>query len=82
MDAWLRDAGPTDELRRWFGHDAGRWTEFKSRYEDELDANPSVWQPIMEAAHEGPVTLLFGARDEEHNQAVVLRDYLMRRLNH
>jgi len=64
------------------GHYAARWTEFRTRYEAELDANPAAWQPILEAARKGGVTLLFGARDEEHNQAVVLRDYLMRKLKH
>jgi uncharacterized protein YeaO (DUF488 family) len=82
LDGWLKDVAPSDKLRHWFGHYAARWSEFKTRYEAELDANPSAWQPIVEAARKGGVTLLFGARDEEHNQAVVLRDYLMRRLKH
>lgn len=82
LDAWLKDVAPTDELRHWFGHYAARWTDFRSRYEAELDANPSAWQPILEAAHKGAVTLLFGARDEQHNQAVVLRDYLTPKLKH
>jgi uncharacterized protein YeaO (DUF488 family) len=81
LDGWLRDVAPTAELRRWFGHNAARWMEFRSRYEAELDANPAAWQPILEAAHQGPVTLLFGARDEQHNQAVVLRDYLTPKLH-
>jgi uncharacterized protein YeaO (DUF488 family) len=80
LDGWLKEVAPSTELRHWFGHYAARWTEFKSRYEAELDANPSAWQPIVEAAHRGPVTLLFGARDEQHNQAVVLRDYLTPKL--
>jgi len=82
LDAWLKDVAPTTELRRWFGHDAARWPAFTSRYEVELDANPSAWQPILQAAAQGPVTLLVGARDQEHNQAVVLRDYVMRKLRH
>lgn len=82
LDGWLKDVAPTDKLRHWFGHYTARWSEFKTRYEAELDANPSAWRPIIEAAHHGRVTLLFGARDEEHNQAVVLRDYLMRKLKH
>ena len=80
LDGWLKEVAPSTELRHWFGHYAARWTEFRSRYEAELDANPSAWQPILEAAHQGPVTLLFGARDEQHNQAVVLRDYLTPKL--
>ena len=80
LGGWLKDVAPTDELRHWFGHEAARWTQFRSRYEAELEANPSAWQPIVDAARKGSVILLFGARDEEHNQAVVLRDYLMRKL--
>ena len=82
LEAWLRDVAPSTELRRWFGHDPERWEEFQQRYRAELDANPSAWQPLIEAAKRGPVTLLFGARDRDHNQAVVLRDYLMRKLAH
>jgi uncharacterized protein YeaO (DUF488 family) len=82
IEAWLRDVAPSTELRRWFGHDPARWEEFQRRYCDELDANPQGWQPLADAAKRGPVTLLFGARDREHNQAVVLRDYLMRKLAH
>lgn len=80
LDGWLRDAAPSDALRRWFNHDPARWSEFVSRYQAELDAHPAVLQPILDAAGDGPVTLLFGARDPEHNQAVVLRDYLLARL--
>jgi uncharacterized protein YeaO (DUF488 family) len=82
LDAWLRDAAPSDELRRWFGHDPKRWSEFVSRYRSELDAHPDCLEPILEAVAKGPVTLLFGARDPEHNQAVVLRDYLLAKLAH
>jgi uncharacterized protein YeaO (DUF488 family) len=81
LDSWLKDVAPTNELRRWFGHEVARWSEFRSRYQAELDANPSAWQPIIEAARNGTVTLLFGARDEQHNQALVLRDYLLRKLH-
>ncbi len=73
---WLRDAGPSDALRRWFGHDPARWEEFRRRYRAELEARPSAWVPILDAERRGPVTLLYGARDAEHNQAVVLRDFL------
>jgi uncharacterized protein YeaO (DUF488 family) len=80
LDSWLKDVAPSNALRDWFGHDPERWSEFRRRYEHELDANPAGWQPILDAATKGPVTLLYGARDTEHNQAVVLRDYLVRRL--
>jgi len=76
LDDWLRDVAPSTELRRWFGHDPGRWTEFRRRYAAELDASPEAWRPLLEAVRTGPVVLLFSARDEERNSAVVLRDYL------
>ncbi len=82
IEAWLRDVAPSTELRRWFGHDPARWEAFQARYRAELDANPASWQPLFEAAERGPVTLLFGARDREHNQAVVLRAYLEHKLKH
>jgi uncharacterized protein YeaO (DUF488 family) len=82
LDGWLKDVAPSNELRNWFGHDPQRWTEFRRRYEHELDANPSGWQPILDTALKKPVVLLYGAHDAEHNQAVVLRDYLMRKLQH
>lgn len=80
LDAWLKDVAPSSTLRAWFGHDPQRWGEFRHRYEAELDANPSAWQPLLDAASQGPVTLLFAAHDLEHNNAVVLRDYLLRAL--
>jgi uncharacterized protein YeaO (DUF488 family) len=80
IEAWLRDASPSDALRRWFGHDPERWEGFRERYLRELDARPSAWEPLLRAAREGPVTLLFDARDPERNNAVALRDYLEARL--
>ena len=76
LDGWLRDAGPSDELRRWFGHDPARWAEFRRRYVAELDASPGTWAPLRVAAVEGDVVLLYAARDREHDNAVVLRDHL------
>lgn len=76
LDGWLKDVAPSDALRRWFGHDPARWGEFRRRYTAELDARPAAWQPLLEAAEDGPVTLLFSARDTEHNNAVALRAYL------
>jgi len=78
LDGWLKDVAPSDELRRWFGHDPQRWEEFRRRYAAELDARPEAWRPLMEAAEQGDVTLLYGAKDTEHNQAVVLREHLVR----
>ena len=75
MTDWLRDVAPSTELRQWFGHDPAKWTEFRRRYIAELDARPQVLQPIVEAARQGNVTLIYSARDPEHNNAVVLQSY-------
>lgn len=80
LDDWLRDIAPSTGLRKWFGHDPERWDEFRARYQRELDANPAAVERGLNWCRKGPVTLLFGARDRELNQAVVLRDYLTRRL--
>jgi uncharacterized protein YeaO (DUF488 family) len=81
LDLWLKDAAPSTELRRWFGHDPGRWAEFRQRYEAELAAMPGVLRQLIEAAHGTTITLVYGARDETHNHALVLRDALMTMLD-
>lgn len=80
LDGWLKDVAPSDELRRWFGHVPERWEEFRRRYFQELDGRPEAWKPLVDAARRGNVTLLFSARDERHNNAVALMDYLNDRL--
>ncbi|GAA4607805.1 DUF488 domain-containing protein [Actinoallomurus liliacearum] len=80
IDGWLRDVAPSSDLRQWFGHRAERFAEFAERYRRELDERPEAERPLLEAAEKGPVTLLYSARDTEHNQAVVLRDHLRDRL--
>jgi uncharacterized protein YeaO (DUF488 family) len=82
VDEWPKDVAPSDALRRWFGHDPGRWPEFVRRYSAELDAKPESWRPILERARDGMVTLLFAARDVDHNNAVALGRYLDARLTH
>jgi uncharacterized protein YeaO (DUF488 family) len=77
---WLKDAAPSTALRRWFNHDPAKWEEFTRRYRVELDAAPAGWQPLLEAARRGDVTLLISAHDLEHNSAVVLREYLEQRV--
>ncbi len=72
---WLKEVAPSTELRKWFGHDPARWAEFRRRYFAELDANPAV-ERLRGMAEREPVTLLYGAHDETHNQAAALRDYL------
>ncbi len=81
MTAWLKDVAPSSDLRKWFGHDPQHWEEFRRRYFEELDAIPEAWQPLLEAARRGKITLLYAARDTEHNNAVALREYLERKLN-
>ena len=78
---WLRDVGPSHELRKWFGHDPDRWEEFRQRYFAELDDHPEAWQALVDAAAAGDVTLLFSSRDVAHNNAVALREYLTARLD-
>jgi len=80
IDAWDREVAPSKELRKWFGHDPAKWTEFQSRYSSELDEKVESWKPLLDAAREGDVTLVFGARDTEHNNAVALKNYLERKL--
>ncbi len=82
LDGWLKDVGPSDELRHWFGHDPARWDEFRRRYFAELDRKPAIWQPLIDAASRGEVVLLYSARDTEHNNAVALREYLERQPPH
>jgi len=76
MKAWLKDVAPSPKLRKWFVHDPAKWEEFQQRYRAELESNPEAWQPILEAAKQGNVTLLYSARDTEHNSAVLLKAYL------
>ncbi len=76
LDAWLKDVAPSDGLRRWFSHDPAKWDEFQRRYVQELDGNKSAWQPLLEAARHGAVTLIYSSHDTEHNNAVALRQYL------
>ncbi|CAL1241178.1 DUF488 domain-containing protein [Candidatus Methylocalor cossyra] len=79
MTAWVKDAAPSDGLRRWFGHDPSKWEEFRRRYFAELDEKAAALRPLVEAAARGTVTLLYSARDTEHNNAVALADYLNHR---
>ncbi len=80
IDKWLKDVAPSAELRRWFSHDPARWRTFRKRYSAELDLNDSAWAPILKAARQGVVTLIYSSRDMEHNAALVLRDYLEARM--
>lgn len=79
LDCWNKDVPPTVGLRKWFGHDPARWEEFCARYRSELHANPGAVEALSVLARQGRVTLVFGARDEAHNEAVVLREVLLGR---
>ena len=76
LDAWMKDVGPTTELRRWFSHDPEKWSRFRARYFRELDSRPESWRPILSAARGHAVTLIYSSHDEEHNNAVALKEYL------
>jgi uncharacterized protein YeaO (DUF488 family) len=73
---WLKDVAPSSGLRKWFDHEPARWDEFRQRYFRELDDHAAAWQPLLEAARNGTVTLVYGAKDTEHNQAAALKEYL------
>ena len=76
-DVWLRGLAPSKALRQWFGHEPARWAGFRQRYAAELEANPEALAQLHGYLARGPVTLVYGARDEEHNNAVALRDFLL-----
>jgi len=76
LNLWLKEIAPSTELRKWFGHDTKKWDEFQSRNRKELDKNTDAVNQIKKQLSEGKVTLIYGAKDEAHNQAVVLEKYL------
>jgi uncharacterized protein YeaO (DUF488 family) len=80
MDSWLKDAGPSNELRQWFAHDPAKWDKFKAKYFAELNSRPDSWEPILQSAGHRTVTLLYSSRDTQHNNAVALKQYLERKL--
>jgi len=76
VDAWLKEAGPSTELRKWFSHDPQKWSEFRRRYFRELDSRREAWRPILSAARRGTVTLVYSSHDTQHNNAVALQEYV------
>lgn len=80
LDDWVKAVAPSDALRQWFGHEPAKWSEFQRRYDAELKANGEAWQPLLARARKGKLTLLYGARDEAHNNAVALKAWLDRKL--
>jgi uncharacterized protein YeaO (DUF488 family) len=79
---WLREVAPSAELRQWFGHDPAKWNEFRHRYFAELDTHREALQPLWDAERQGKVTLVYSSHDQEHNNAVVLKEYLETKLAH
>jgi uncharacterized protein YeaO (DUF488 family) len=80
VQGWTKAVAPSTQLRRWFGHDPAKWEESQQRYFAELENNRDAWQPLLEAARGGSITLVFGARDVEYNNAVALKSFLEKRL--
>ena len=77
---WIKEVGPSTELRKWFGHDPDKWNEFRRRYHRELNSRPEAWRPILSKARRGKVTLLYSSHDTEHNNAVALQEFLRKKL--
>ena len=78
VDVWMKDVAPSTTLRKWFGHDSDKWAEFKTRYRAELRANKEQVARLKTEMGKRRVTLVYGAKDEEHNEALVLQEYLKR----
>jgi uncharacterized protein YeaO (DUF488 family) len=76
IDHWLKDIAPSTELRKWFNHDPRKWEKFKEKYFLELNGNGELLEELLRIAHMGPVTLVYGARDQDHNNAVALKEFL------
>jgi uncharacterized protein YeaO (DUF488 family) len=79
VDLWLKDVAPSTELRKWFGHDPAKWKQFQARYRKELREKKDALVLLKQESDEQTVTLVYGARDEEHNEALVLKNILERR---
>jgi uncharacterized protein YeaO (DUF488 family) len=79
LDEWIKEIAPSSELRTWFGHDPRRWDEFRKRYRSELAEHSETLKDLRRRAREGPITLVYSARDEIHNDAVVLRNVILGR---
>lgn len=79
IEAWLKEAAPSDALRKWYAHDPDKWAEFKRHYTAELRKNPAAWKPLAAATRKGTVTLVFASKELEKNNAAALRDFLQKR---
>ena len=81
LNDWFKDVAPSTELRKWFSHDPARWNEFQHRYRAELQHQPQLWKPLLDAARKGTITLVFSSHDVEHNNAVALKEFLESQLS-
>lgn len=79
IDLWLKEIAPSTQLRQWFGHDPNKWNEFQKRYRAELEKNKEIVSELVTQLKKGKTTLVYSAKDEEHNDAVVLKEYLEKR---
>jgi uncharacterized protein YeaO (DUF488 family) len=79
IDQWMKDIAPSTELRQWFGHEPARWKEFRRRYAEEVRRNAELFSQLRTLARTGPITLVYAAHDEAHNDAIVLRDLILGR---
>ncbi len=77
IDQWMKEIAPSTDLRKWFGHDPARWAEFRRRYAAEVKAQPALLAELRDLARKEPITLVYAARDTEHNDAVELRDLIL-----
>ena len=80
IDDWWKACAPSTALRKWFGHDPTKWGRFKQRYTDELEANREEVTRSVNRAGRGPITLIYGAKDEQHNHAIVLKEFIETRI--
>ena len=79
IDHWMKDVAPSTELRKWFGHEPARWNEFRRRYAEEVRRNAELFSQLRALARAGPITLVYSAHDEAHNDAIVLRELILGR---
>ncbi len=77
LDLWLKDIGPSTELRKWFGHEPSRWAEFRRRYADEIEQKPQLLAQLRDIARQGVLTMVYSAHDEQHNDALVLQELIL-----
>lgn len=80
IEDWLKEVAPSNELRKWYHRDPQKWEEFRRKYRNELEDNPDTWKPLLAAAREDDITLLYSSKDVDHNNAVVLKEFLEKKL--